>query len=121
MFILLRFTARPAYSSIMETLKNSCDLLRRPEGEHLARSCGQIGVTQATIDGNGRLAGWSFLIPLKNYSNPANAVHLEGIPPAFLSGRYSNPASKRFIEHILSASEATRFNYKCILRYMVVK
>ena len=112
MFILLRFTARPAYSSIMETLKNSCDLLRRPEGEQLARYYGQIGVTQATIDGNGRLTGWSFLIPLKNYSNPANAVHLEGIPPAFLFGWCSNPASKRFIEQILAASEATRLNYK---------
>jgi hypothetical protein len=61
----------------------------------------------ATDEQNGRLTGWSFLIPLENYREPANAIS-HNIPPAFLFGRFSTIASSDFIKRILSTSQEER-------------
>ena len=101
MLILLRFTSGPEFSSVMETLKNICDWKIMPEGEHvMACSYGEVGVTKLTVDRNCRLTGWSFLIPLDYFCEPANAVHLQWITPAFLFGRLIN--ARNSIETILS-------------------
>jgi hypothetical protein len=58
--------------------------------EDVAYAFGDVGITLLITDRHsGRLMGWSFLLSLENYRDPANAHHLEGIPPAFLLGSFN--------------------------------
>ena len=103
-FILLRFIANTSeFWFGKHLLMQSCDVTKLPDGEDVASALGDIGITLLATDRpNGPLMGWTFLLPLENYCDPANAHHLKGIPPAFLLGRLSNSC---LIEKILSASD----------------
>ena len=108
-FILLRFVADQKFSFAMEDLKNcSSLLLQPPEGEHVARNYGYVGLTRFLIDGENRLRGWSFLFPLHNYSDPDYVSCIKSIPPAHLFGHFYKNCLLSFFSKILSASEVER-------------
>jgi hypothetical protein len=102
-FGFFQFLADFKFFSIMETLQNSCTTLFK---ELLSDRYGDVGITRLLVDRDNRLAGWSFLLPLDYFRDPANAHYLKGIPSSFLLGCLRSYFHQSVIEKILSASNA---------------
>lgn len=109
--ILLSFVGKTAgfWYEKRTLMQDSSNLTKPPEGEDVAYAYGDIGVTKFATDARNQLSGWSFLLPLENFRDPANAQHLEDVPPAFRLGSFSDSF---LIKKILSASDVERSTWK---------
>jgi hypothetical protein len=97
----------------MEALQSSCDLDKPPEGNDVACGFGDVGVTRVETV-NGRLIGWSFLLPLENYE--AKVKYIVKLnerspgrggrepPKGFLIGRFAKSSAAMFIDKIFSVA-----------------
>ena len=72
--------------------------------KHTAKRLGDVGVTLITTSGNS-VTSFSLIFPLDKFQDPGNAVHLKGIPPAFLLGSITNSMGSDSVHKLVSATK----------------
>ena len=72
--------------------------------KHTANRLGDVGVTLITTSGN-RVTGFSLIFPLEKFQDPANAVHVKDIPPAFRLGYITNSMGSENLRKLVSVTK----------------